>query len=537
MRDAHTDDFDDIADQWSPGSRGSRFGDFMITVAGADKTELNARSADRAYYIGMGTSLLLAATISAVSLMEATSIAFGVHFVSPALIIAGLIYFGLLLGVDRWLVSDQTTGFAAEASRGFSVVSAWFRHFFVELLKIAPRLFVAFLSSLLFANFLMLAIFGHEIQQQLRNINQQRVAQYDVKIQAEAQRITSQANGIIGEATTAEESVQEQYNTDQGIIKTAETTEQNDLTKLNAEGITCTEQPQYVVKTNPNTGLDYNVFAGDTLVCPPQIQDVVNTYNKVVAEYPETQAEVDTAKNKIATNYGVAAQEQVIKNAPATAKTELANSSPQLVDGLLARMQALELLTTKPTRTCPALPTVADLANNPACTSQYSADAAALHTTLRLWLLAFEILPVVLKFINALLPRRGYAWAMTARDLTKRGKAKGRIDRARLQAETDLATFTRREHARLEEEGALEEYKLRELARQERRLGLQRLRDRFTAALAGSEPTRAFRSHFRRGVPSGRNGEHAVQQSGYDNPPSAPADRGPRVTESEDFLL
>jgi hypothetical protein len=530
------DDIGDLNDRWSPRFRGSWFGNFMITVAGADKTELNARSADRSYYIGMGVSLLLAATISAVSGMEATSIAFGVNFASSGLIVAGLIYFVLLLGVDRWLVSDQTTGFATEA-RGVSVPMAWFRHFVVELLKIAPRLFVAYLSSLLFANFLMLAIFNHEIQQQLRNIHQQQVAQYDMRIQAEAQRITAQAQGIIKSATTAENAVQHQYDVDQGIVKNAYKTEQSDLAKLKAQGIACSEQATYAVETNPNTGLDYTVFTGYVQVCPPQILSVVDTYNKTVALYPQTQAQVNTAKSRIANNYGVPAEERVIRNAPATAAKELTSSAPQRADGLLARMHALQLLTTPPTGTCPPTPTVSDLANNTACISQYSANAATLHFQLRLWLLAFEILPVTLKFINSLLPRRGYAWAMVARDLDKRGRARTKIGKSRLMEETDLASFTRREHARLEEEGALVEYKLRELARQERRLGLRRIQARFAAAVADATPQRAFRKRGDRRGQTARPPTSAQRIDDRVDPHNGQADPGSRVIESEDFLL
>src|SRR5262249_12060526 len=155
-------------------------------------------------------------------------------------------------------------------------------------------------------------------------------------------------------------------------------------------------------------------------------------YNALAAKYPQTQADVDNDKKKIVSRYGVPEQERKIKNAGAVARKQMQPNYPRKADGLLARMQALQLLTTKPVGTCPPTPSQADLANNVACTSQYSADAAELHFQLRLWLLFVEILPVVLKFINALLPRRGYAWAMAARDMAKGGKARVKIGRALL---------------------------------------------------------------------------------------------------------
>jgi hypothetical protein len=526
----------DLNDPWAPRPRGSRLGNTLITVAGADRTELDGRSVDRSYYIGMGSALLLAATISAVAMTTATSIAFGVRIDSPPLIIAGLVYFGLILGLDRWLVSDQTTGFVNETHSTVSVAVAWFRHFMVELLKIAPRIFLAFLSSLLFANFLMLAIFDHEIQQQLNKMQQQRLAQYDQQITAVANNIKNQADGVISQAQTAEQRTQEEFNTDQQVLHQAYKTEQRSLTTLHKQGINCTEQATFVVETNPNTGLKQTVFTGDTLVCPPQITAVISTYNGIVADYPQTQAGVDQKKAQIARQYGVRAQRQIIKNATAAAQKQMKPYTPKKADGLLARIQALQLLTTKPAGTCPPTPSVADLANNVACTSQYSAYAAGLHITLRLWLLAFELAPVGLKFINSLLPRRGYAWAMAARDTEKVGKARLKMGKALLEEQTDLATFVRREHARLEEEGALQEYKLRELARNERRLDVRRIRTRFTAALANSEPTRVWKG--RRDL-RGRGAAvpgNVVPMTSYVDPRNTQADPGVRIIESEDFL-
>lgn len=526
----------DLSNPWAPRPRGSRLGNALITIAGADRTELDGRSVDRSYYIGMGSALLLAATISAVAMTAATSIAFGVKIGSPPLIIAGLVYFALILGLDRWLVSDQTTGFAVQTSRTSSVAVAWFRHFVVELLKIAPRIFLAFLSSLLFANFLMLAIFNHEIQQQLNKTQQQRLAQYNLQVTAVANSIKTQAYKVISNAQAAEQQVQNEFNTDQQVLQKAYKTEQSALAALHKQGISCSEQPTYAVETNPNTGLKYTVFTGDTQVCPPQITAVIGTYNGQVADYPQTQADVDKKKAQIASQYGVVAQRKIIKNAATVARKQMKPFAPKKADGLLARTQALQLLTTRPGGTCPPTPSEADLANNVACTSEYSAYAAGLHITLRLWLLAFELAPVGLKFINALLPRRGYAWTMAARDMEKGGKARVKIGQALLEEQTDLATFARREHARLEEEGALQEYKLRELARQERRLDVRRIRTRVTAALANSEPTRAWKDRRDlRGKGAVVPGIVLPITSSVD-PRNAQADPGARIIESEDFL-
>jgi Domain of unknown function (DUF4407) len=514
--------------------RGSRFGNAMITIAGADSVELDGWSADRAYYIGMGTALLLAATISTVALMEATSICFGVPFDSPALIVGGTVYFLLLYGLDRWLVSDQTTGFAGAGNRPAAV--AWFGHLVVEAFKIAPRVFVAFLSSLLFANFLMLAVFNHEIQQQLTLIQVQRSAKFQTQVTALANSDKAQANAIIAQASAANASVAAQFNSEQKARNAAAATEHKELAAASAAGYSCSEEPVYTVARNPNTGIDYDVFDYDEQVCPPQINTITAAYTATVAEYPMTPKDVTDQQQRNDVNYGVVAQERILKNAQSVAQKKMAPYAPQRVDGLLARMQALQLLTTPPTGVCPSPPSVNDLATNAACISQYSEFAASLHLWLRLWLLSLEIMPVGMKFINSLLPRRGYAWAMAARDLEKGKKGRVRIGQVREEEKTDLASFSRREHARLEEEGALLEYKQRELARQERRLGLRRIRARFAGAAADADRPRNRRSW---------RGNRADPESGQSNvfsladrvdPRNSQADPGFRVIENEDFL-
>ena len=366
------------------------------------------------------------------SLAEASSIAFHVKINSPPIIFAALVYFVLLLGVDRWLVSDQTTGFVSEARGGLAVSAAWFRHFLVELLKIAPRFLIALLSSWLFANFLLLAVFNPEIQKQLKAEQVQEQAQYQLQVDAQAQQVIGQAQAVINKAKNAEGELQTAFDNDQGYIAAAQKQEQKALKQATADGLKCTEQAQYTTTTN-SAGKQVTIFTGFADVCPPEIESIYNAYNATLTKYPETQAQVNAAENKIANQYHVAKQERVIADAHATAAAHYQQYQPKKIDGLLARMHALGLLTTKPARACPLNPTAADLANNVACTSQYSADAATMHTALRLWLLGFEILPIVLKFVNALLPRRGYAWAMAARDAQVRRDARVKIGQAQIE--------------------------------------------------------------------------------------------------------
>lgn len=517
------------------GRPGTRVGNALITLAGADKTVLTTWSADRAYHLGLGSSLLLSAMIASLSVTAAISIAFGVPMDFWPLILFGIAWYGLFLLLDRWLVSgDQTAGFVRPQGGPASVVFAWIGHFFVEAFRISLRVALAGLSSLLFANFLALAVFNHEIQQELVRMNAQQVQQWNQWVNADETSVITQAQGVINEATGLEKKLQDQYNSEQGQIRTAYTQMQKAITQANKTGLYCTEEPNYAVATNPATGYTYNVLEGYSQVCPPQIVSAQNNYESVKNKYPMTQAQVDADNAATAKRLNVTGEEATIKNAYTVATKQMQPYYPKKADGIMARMRALQLLTTAPADPCPKVPTLNDLASNPACTASYSAWGATLHTQLRWWLLLLELAPVGMKFFNSVLPRRGYAWTMAARDTELRDEAQAKIDQFGLLRDTDVAAFRRKEHARLEEEGALLEYKERELARQERRLGLRRTRARFAAVAA--EGRRLHNGLGGKRHDRATTRENVIPFEARVDPRNAQADPGFRVIDSEDFL-
>jgi len=516
------------------GRRGGPLGNALITLAGADKTVLTTWSADRAYFVGLGGSLLLSSLIASVSVTAAVSIAFGVPMDSWPLILLGVAWYGLFILFDRWLVSgDQTAGFARPEGGLARAVSAWIGHFFVELFRISPRLVLAGLSSLLFANFIALAVFNPEIQQELTRMNSQQVQQWNQWVSADEKSIVAQAKSVISEATTEENSVQQKYSREQGNIAAAYTSEQKAITQANRAGLYCTEEPYYNLATNAN-GSTYQTLGGYSQVCPPQIVTAEDNYATVVKNNPMTPAQVTSAQNAIASRLNVAGAQANIKNAQSSATSQMTPYYPKRADGIMARMQALQLLTVPPASPCPNPPTVNDLARNPACTANYSTQGSTIHTELRWWLLLLEVAPVLFKFFNSVLPRRGYAWTMADRDAELRLEAQSRMDQFRLLRDTDVAAARRKEHARLEEEGALQEYKERELARQERRLGLRRIRARFAATAAD---TRRVLDGRRRHPDQAARRENVIPFEARVDPRNTQADSGLRVIDSEDFLL
>jgi hypothetical protein len=517
-----------------PEPRGRWLGDALITIGGADKTALRPRSPDRGYFIGVGSGLLFTATLSALSMTLASSIAFGVPFGSAWLNVLGVAWFALILGLDRWLVSDPVGGFVKPVAGTASVVGAWLGHAVVELFKISPRILIALISSVLFARFVLLAVYDHEIQAQLIKLQVQQQDQFQQQVDAYAQNIKDQASNVIGQANAAEKKVQDQYDYGQKQIAGAYKALVTGTATANKNGIYCYQVPTYTVATNPNTGLQYNLQTGSYEQCPPPISGYQANYAAMQQQYPETQQQITNAKTKIANQYGVPAAVNAIKTAAARAKAALTSSAPTKLDGLLAREHALQLLTNKPAGTCPQPPTAADIATNDACISLYSPGAAAEMKIFQYFLLAFEMMPVLMKLINSLTKRRAYAWEMAAREESRRQNAQELIGKAKKRAETNLAAYVHRERVRLEEMGALEEYRLREVARQRRRLGLRRIRSRVAAVVADNQASRGLRDRVRRrkdGQP-----DNVVAMSDYVDPRNAQADPGLRVINSEDFL-
>jgi hypothetical protein len=280
------------------GSRRGRLGDALITIGGADRTALPPGSPDRNYFIGVGCGLLFTATLSALSMTLATSIALGVPYGSAWLKVLGVVWFMAILGLDRWLVSDPVGGFVKPPAGTVSVVRAWLGHAVVELFKISPRVLIALVSSLLFARFVLLVVYDHEIQAQLIKLEVQQQDQFRQEIDAYAQNIKEQANNVIGQANAAEKRVQDQYDYGQKQIAGANKALVTGTAAAAKNGIHCYQVPTYTVATNPNTGIQYNVQTGSYEQCPEPISGYQANYAAMQQQYPETQQQVTEAKTK-----------------------------------------------------------------------------------------------------------------------------------------------------------------------------------------------------------------------------------------------
>lgn len=496
-----------------------RAGDAAIILAGADPRELTTGRVDRTYFVGLGMAVLLTATISTLGLTTASAIAFHVPARSPALFLLGAVYFVLILGFDRWMVgADQTTGFAKERGTATGTALAWVGHFFEELVRISPRVLIALLSSWLFASFLLLSVFATEVGQQLDRLQVQEESRLAIQLASEAQ-------AQLDKATAEKKALQDDFDTGTRAIGTANAAVQ----AAEATG-PCTTVPSGYYATDSQTKLRHWVTTY-SYSCPPATQAALNTLNSARTQYPDTQATVDLKKLAVDTKYDVADLQKTVRDAPSVAKKIIESRRE---DGLMARMRALDLLSTKPKGVCPLNPSTQDLANNPACVSLYSKRAAALQEKLRLWLLALEMAPVIFKFINALLPRRGYAWAMAARDAEVRERSQERIAASKARTVANLAVARHRNQVRVEVEGATAERRIRETARQARRFALPWIRAQFERSMAEvAGGGRLWRRELRvLELPRPRDGR---SRGGASRPPAS-LTPSRRVIDSEDDL-
>jgi hypothetical protein len=144
-------------------------------------------------------------------------------------------------------------------------------------------------------------------------------------------------------------------------------------------------------------------------------------------------------------------------------------------------MRALDLLTSKPSSSCN--PAAADASFAEACVSRYSARADTMQTNLRIWILLLELLPILIKFVNALLPRRGYASLMAALDEQAKAQARLTSDHTRARVRVKIEEFMRQERMQMQLITAGAEIEMRELERQRQQAGKRMIRQRMLAIL------------------------------------------------------
>ncbi|UVJ38056.1 DUF4407 domain-containing protein [Arthrobacter sp. CJ23] len=448
----------------------------------------------------MGSALLLSAAIGTLSVTSASAIIWDLPWFALAAV--GGVYFFLILGFERWLVTDPRAGFHATASDGaFTMVSRWAGHLIVELIKIAPRLIISIITSLLFAEILLLTVFAAEIQEQLKINQVAEEGRWNTKVDELTNKLSSDSKATIQSADDRKVKLQDSFNNATTAIKAATQQRDASIGQAAALGATTTCYPftytWYDLAGVARQGWDEG--------CPPEVKAANSAYENAIGPYLNlSQASVDSAKRAIDTEEAVIkARAYVAGGARDEAKQVLHDSFPDVLGspGLLLRMGALDQLTLPPAPGCHASPssTASSPASGPVenatpapgsalggttneCNPYYS-DGAARQSQLWRWMIfAFEVAPVVLKFVRAILPRTGYADMMSAVD--DRAHSWAQIvrnrDRWRRKGEDRRA----KAEMRMAVEDALTEAEIhvRANARARERFRLRTMFDRFNAA-------------------------------------------------------
>lgn len=510
-----------------------KIGDAAISIAGADREVLREYPVDRSYFVGLGVALVMAALLAATGLLFATSIWSRLPVSSPVLVVAGVFYFFLVLSFDRWLVSDQTVGFATEKTNKLGIAAAWVGHMLGEALKISARVALAIFASLMFADFIIMTIFEPEVKEQMKVMDVQSRAQFGNQVETEIARRTEDERATLQKAENEKVQLQRSFSDATSAIQQATKDRDAAIAKLNARGIRCRTFGIYENRTDPGTGKTTRVRTGSYSSCPTEVKNVEKAYQVQIGRFPQSQADVDAQKAAIDKQYDVLTlQAYVSSGARAEVIADFARASPESQDGLNARMRALDLLVTKPEQSCDK---TSPGSNNftDACISRYSPLAANLHMNIRLWLLAIELLPVLVKIAMAVLPRRGYAAVMAARDLHAKADAAIATGRLQIKVRSALAHYASQERVRMQVIGASEQAQLREVYRQEDLRVIRAIRARFAAVVEAMRP---------RALPVGLDEidgevESEVVESEQARPErGAGRNRGSRVTDTEDHL-
>ena len=482
-------------------------GDLVLRLAGAETKVLHEFPVDRNYHLGLGLSLLLSSAISTVALLIATSVGFGVKPGSATMVAIGAVYFFLIFSIDRWLVSDQTAGYASEASDRLGGSLSWTGNFLSELFKFLPRLAVVFFASALFADFILLVVFDDEIKEQMKLMSVQATHQFDAQVAAEVARRVAEPKRQLTAAVTEKKQVQTAFDNGVKAIKTARDAKDKAIAKLQANGVRCRRIAIFGTRID-SRGQRFRTVIGHREECPTEVKDVLDAYDSVVDKYPGTQQGVAKDQAAIDKRYDVAAKRAYITTgAEKEIREEWSDAAPTNRDGLLVRMRALDLLTSKPSGTCN--PAAADASFAEACISRYSGRADTMQTNLRIWILLLELLPVLIKFVNALLPRRGYASLMAALDEKAKAQARLVSGHTRARVRVKIEEFMRQERTRMELTTAGAEIEMREMERQRQQAGKRMIRQRMHAipGLPGhyrseSGPDSVPTRHARRGLGS-----------------------------------
>ncbi len=278
--------------------------DALLRVAGVDPRYVQTVP-DRVRYTSMGAIVLLTATAATASLTLALSLVFSPRD-WPFYLPVGLLWGGIVLNFDRWIVSSLDYGpLTAEDAAQARPPRTW-----SKVVHFGVRFTMSALVGLVISEPIVLAIFGPEISQQLTVQHVTDVSQQTAQISAAAAKQLA----IINQPVTAAQQAL------RAATRKASQAHKIYLCELTAQ---CHSLPPGVVTgvagLGPQTTQDYQIWRADV-----RLQDKAQRTAAAAAAHARDQA-------------AVLSQQTAGKIAVATKKIDADN-------GLLARERALDTL-------------------------------------------------------------------------------------------------------------------------------------------------------------------------------------------------
>ncbi|MEO5318911.1 DUF4407 domain-containing protein [Arthrobacter sp. CC3] len=396
------------------GPQSWRPSDLFINLAGGDVKTVRAYG-DRGWFVGLGWALIVAATVAAGSLTTATVIFTDMKtldFNVLAWVFVG--YFLVILFLDRWIVSDQKAGFEVKGRKSWwRTVFIWLLNLSAELVKMAPRLGLVVVGSLLFADILMMVIFSSAISEQVKVNQATAVTQYNTTIDTEI-------NKQIQTKTAERDSLQKQIDAANANSSTA--------TKAIAD---VDARIQALADRNGKFYSCYLNGFGWTYCQTTDYQNLLDERDRLTGDAPSTKAHIDELNTKIQDINDYLNPNPPAKSdgtVPATVYSDVRQKfeaqAPTAKDGLLERKEALSQLTDKSEGS-----------------SNYNAGADFFHSLFRWFLLLFELLPVMMKFTRSITQRTAYASSIASREEAARIRCWIEVEEAELERDVRLQRF------------------------------------------------------------------------------------------------
>ncbi len=458
-------------------------GNRLVTLSGQSNADVAAYGS-RSYYVGLGIGILASAGIAAAGVASAFATARTPE--TWVLWLLGGAWFVVMCGIERWLVSDPTGGWVNDSSSRLGAIGGFLGNFSLECFRVLPRLALIFVSSLLFAELMMLTLFEKTINDQIHVMRGTATTEFATLIE----ETWGQEAGNIQQDLKRQEEAKVNYNSRLLTLSGELKPPQDRLNALLASGRYYTS-----VRCGPRLS---RWCRGPKRAEAQQLEDQIAAIKERagldprVLKQAERQAELDSLRlrrvNSVVSGTLTDDQGVVVNQNITTLEKEirdrLKGKEREVPDDLLGRYKAFGILVNPDSGECKLPADASDTQRAAAkfCVPAFSPDLKRQSELWRFFLLFFEMMPIAMKFVRSVSPAAGYARAMRAKEDCTRLLSEDERDSVRQLTERNRSM--RAETRKLEESVYRTETEvlLREIGRYRKLFRLDEIRRRFAKA-------------------------------------------------------